>query len=172
MKSGKKVRTLTTLPPHSIVAEGFGRIDYADIFVVTIGNPESVDRITTRIFGVANWIKFLMKLRNRIVRIFGLSGEDGKAMEADYYPVGSKAVFFEVTARNENEIVMAEEEKHLNFRTSVVVERKGTETARVYMTTLVHYNNVWGRFYFFFVRPFHRVIVREQLKKAGELIRM
>ncbi len=172
MKPGKKVRKLTTLPPHSIAAEGFGKIDYADIFVVTIGNPDSVDKITTRIFAISSWIKFLMKLRNRIVRIFGLSGEDEKAMEADYYPVGSRAMFFEVTARNENEIVMAEDDKHLNFRTSVVVESNGTETACVYMTTLVHYNNVWGRFYFWFIKPFHRIIIREQLKKAGKLVSM
>jgi hypothetical protein len=51
---------------------------------------------------------------------------------------------------------------HLNFRVSVLIDRG---KSYIYTTTLVHYNNRWGKLYFFFVKPFHRIIVRSIMKR-------
>jgi hypothetical protein len=124
---------------------------------------ETVDEITTQIFRMPWWIIRLMKISNSIVGIFGLRpGKNENAKEAAYYPVGSKASYFTVTERNGNEIVMGEDDRHLYFRTSVLVDR---EQSFIYFTTIVRFHNIWGRIYFLPVKPFHRLIIKSLLKK-------
>lgn len=85
-----------------------------------------------------------------------------EANEQDYYPVGSKLMSFTVLTRNENEIVMGEDDKHLKFRTSVFVDR---EKSKVYLTTIVKFNNWLGKFYFIPVKLIHKILVKSQFKK-------
>ena len=60
---------------------------------------------------------------------------------------------------------MAENDKHLNFRTSIMIENvKDKNSIRLYLSTIVQYNNFWGRFYFMFVKPFHQLICKTMLK--------
>ena len=61
---------------------------------------------------------------------------------------------------------MAENDKHLNFRTSVLIDRK-EPLSHIYLTTIVKFNNIWGRLYFIPVKPFHRIIIKTLLKKAN-----
>jgi hypothetical protein len=122
-----------------------------------------VDEITTQIFKMPQWIMALMKIRNGIVKLFGLrTGENENVKEAVYYPVGSKAGYFTVTARNVNEIVMGEDDRHLYFRASVLIDR---EQSFIYLITIVRFHNVWGRIYFLPVKPFHRLIIKSLLKR-------
>jgi hypothetical protein len=57
---------------------------------------------------------------------------------------------------------MGEDDKHLNFRASVL---KDKTNGTVSLTTVVHYNNLWGRVYFFPVKPFHKIIMKALLKR-------
>lgn len=107
-----------------------------------------------------------MKIRNCIVGLFGLkAGNKQEANVADHYSTGSKAVYFTVTDRNDCEIIMAENDKHLNFRASVLINRNGTDS-KIYLTTIVRYNNFLGRLYFMSVKPFHSIIMKSILKRA------
>jgi hypothetical protein len=57
---------------------------------------------------------------------------------------------------------MGEDDKHLNFRASILHDKaEGT----IYLTTLVHFNNVWGRLYFLPVKPFHKIIMKTLLTR-------
>jgi len=160
-----KVVTLHAVPDMSIISEGFEKIDYCDTFQIVKSTTKNVDQVTTEVFRMMEIAKFLMKVRNSIVKVFGLDGvNEDEPQEAPYYPIGSRAVYFRVTDRNDNEIVMAEDDKHLNFRTSVLVERK-EDVSHIYLTTIVHYNNFFGKFYFFFVKPFHRLLLKAQMKR-------
>ena len=107
-----------------------------------------------------------MGIRNTVARLVGLRAGGYKKDNyiSDYYPVGSRAVYFAVIDRNDNEIVMAEKDKHLDFRVSVLVNRE-VDKATISLTTLVKYNNGLGRLYFFPVKPFHRIIVMSLLKR-------
>lgn len=107
-----------------------------------------------------------MDVRNAAVKVAGLeSGGNKKDINiSDFYPVGSRAVYFTVIDRNENEIIMAENDRHLNFRISVMTNREGNNVI-IYLTTLVQYHNLLGRLYFFPVKPFHRLIVISLLKR-------
>jgi hypothetical protein len=81
--------------------------------------------------------------------------------EKTFFPVGSRAGYFTVLDRNENEIVMGEKDKHLNFNTSVFIDR---ENAFIYLTTIVHFNNILGKAYFIPVKPFHKLIIKSSLR--------
>jgi len=74
---------------------------------------------------------------------------------------------FTVVSRNDHEIVMGEEDRHLVFRTSVLIT--GTSDASfVHVTTIVRFNNIWGRLYFLPVKPFHRLIVASSVSAVEE----
>ena len=161
-------RTLK-VPSESIIADGFGRVDYVDSYSVPVGRGESVDRLVTKIFcnGPA-WADKLMALRDAVVGCFGLktASKEGEQV-ADFYEVGERASLFTVVSRNDHEIVMGEEDRHLVFRTSVLIT--GTSDASfVHVTTIVRFNNIWGRLYFLPVKPFHRLIVASSVSAVEE----
>lgn len=161
----KKVTELSHIPEGSMILNGFGKINYWDTYQVQLSSKDySVDKITTDIFRAPKWMDKLMKMRNWIVKGFGLKTGDKIDNNETHYSLGSKAGYFTVFDRNENEIVMAENDKHLNFRTSVRVE-KHTESCFVYLSTLVQFNNIFGWLYFLPVKPIHRIMIPSLLKK-------
>jgi hypothetical protein len=161
----KKVVKLDNIPEKSLILNGFGKIDYSDTYKIQItSNDYSVDKITTDIFKTPKWVDNLMKFRDFIVKGFGLKTGDKNDIIEPYYQIGSKAVYFTVLDRNENEIVMGEDDKHLNFRTSIMLE-KDTISSLIYLSTIVEFNNFFGRLYFLPVKPFHQIIIKLLLKK-------
>jgi|SRR5690554_4468092 len=160
----KKVVKLDFVPEKSLILNGFGKIDYSDTYKIKItSNEYSVDKITTDIFKTPKWVDNLMK-----VKVFGLKTSDkNDNLIEPHYSVGSKAAYFTVLDRNKNEIVMAENDKHLNFRTSVMVE-KDAASGTIYLSTIVQFNNFFGWLYFLPVKPFHRIIIKSLLKKYAD----
>jgi hypothetical protein len=47
----------------------------------------------------------------------------------------------------------------------------GDGVQTVSTTTLVHFNNRWGRAYFFCIKPFHRLIVAGMMSRTARLLR-
>jgi len=157
----KKVISLDAIPNKSIISGGFKRIDYLDSYMIEKETTYTIDKLTTEVFRTPKWVNWLMKLRNSIVKLFGLK-TDETIQESDYYPIGARAMGFPVINRNDNEILMEEDDKHLIFRVSVLNDRK---ESKIYVTTIVHYNNIGGKIYFFPVKFFHSIIVKSQLRR-------
>jgi fructose-1,6-bisphosphatase/inositol monophosphatase family enzyme len=162
-----KIISSNKIPENSLAAGFFNHYDYCDSYKVKIDKDISVDRAATKIFGTRSWVDYLLEIRNKIVKVFGLR-TDVTLNIADYYPVGSKAVMFNVVARNENEILMSEKDKHLDFAVSVLLEKQAGGIF-VNVTTIVKYNMMLGRIYFTFVKPFHRYIVKSSVKNITVL---
>lgn len=166
------VVSLKNIPGNSIIGISFGKKDYSDTFKVRVKNPEnlSVDHIITKFFSsTPDWVNVLLGIRDSIVKVFGLkTGKDLNQIEIDknkVYKPGEKAVFFTVHSRNDNEVVLAEDDKHLNFRTSIMIEMEGSgNLTNVYCSTIVKYNNVGGSLYFTPVKPFHKAIIKTMLR--------
>ncbi len=159
------------IPKNSIINKSIKKLDYYDSYEITLLNKEnySIDYLTVRLFtSIPKWISVLLSIRDVIVEPFGL--KTGKVNSADVpdknvkYDAGSKIVLFTVLTRNENEIVFSEDDKHLYFRTSVLKENRDDGSQKIHLTTIVIYHNVFGKIYFFFVKPFHRLIMRTMLK--------
>jgi hypothetical protein len=152
-----------TIPENSIIIKGIDKFHYFDSYRINIDTNQNIDSILKKVFKLPLWVTNLMKVRNAIAGSFGLKTGLGKEEKYDTYQIGKRAVFFTVIDRNENEIVMGENDKHLYFRTSLMLET--VEIYKVlYLTTLVRYNNIWGRMYFIPVKPFHRLIMKTLLK--------
>jgi len=150
----KTVTRLTVIPENSVISNGFDRIDYFDTYRVIKSTSSSAEEIAAEIFKLPKWVNWLMNIRNSIVMIFGLKSNK-KTGEG-------QTTYFAVIEKNENEIVMGETDKHLDFRVSVFIDRANSF---IYLTTLVHFNNFLGRAYFFPVKPFHKIIVKSILKR-------
>lgn len=162
----QRVKKNDKVPDSSIILKDFGEVDYCDSYQIIMNTDNGLDNIITEIFKTPKWVNLLMKIRDSIVRIFGLKTGDVKDKNvASHYPIGSKAVLFTVVDRNDREVVMAEDDSHLNFRISVLMDRNETCTY-VYLTTIVKFNTIWGRIYFLPVKPFHQIIIKSLLKRA------
>ncbi len=144
----KKIQKCS-LPKESAVSQEFPKIDYLDAYQLSIHSEDDIDQITATIFKMPKWILTLLKMRNSIVKVFGL-----------------KTAPFALLNRTENEVIMGNDDKHLIFRVSVFAERKETECI-VTLTTIVHFHNIFGRFYFMLVKPFHKKIVQSCLKQLS-----
>lgn len=155
------------VPENSLISQDLWRFDYCDSFQIIENVNDTIDNITTRILIVPEWVDKLMRFRNSIVRLFGLKVGDKRDINiAEYYPIGSKAIYFTVIDRNNNEIVMAENDKHLNFRVSILIGRNDINS-NISFTTVVKFNNIFGRIYFLLIVPFHRLIVKSLLRRTA-----
>jgi len=149
------VTSLTTIPENSVIANGFGKIDYCDSYRVTNATNDTAKEIATKIFKQSKWEKWLFEIRDSIVGIFGLkTGKD--------IPEGQTISFFPIIEQHENEIVLGGNDKHINLKVSVFVDR---ENSFIYLTTIVHFNNFFGRLYFIPVKPFHKILVKSGFKR-------
>ena len=164
----------TELPKGSVLSKEMESYDYADSFQ---GNLNTSGSITTAEIGRAffssspQWGKKMFALRNTIVKIFGLkTGADHKKMQIpdDFNPeVGEQVGIFRIFDRTSNEIILGEDDQHLDFRVSLLYDQFQDETGvnSLTISTTVKYHNWLGVLYFLPVRPFHRLIVPVMLKK-------
>ena len=149
----KKILKLKTIPTNSLVLNGFEKVNYCDIYQIQKKTEENAEKISKEMLQMPKWVSILMKLRNRIVGVFGLK-TDKNTEKTD--------TFFSVIEKNETEIVMGEVDKHLDFRLSVL---KNNIENTVSLITAVHFNNKWGNIYFFIIKPFHKIILKATLKR-------
>jgi hypothetical protein len=148
----RKIIKLSTIPKKSLILNGFSKVDYYDSYQISAKTEKSAEEISKELLQLTGWTIALLKLRNSIVKVFGLKTETNKKQDT----------FFMLIEKNEDEIVMGEADKHLDFRASVMKNRLENTIS---LTTVVHFNNIWGRIYFFPVRPFHKIIMKALLKR-------
>ena len=148
-----------------------GNIDYIDSFSIEheqISNF-SIDYLTALLFMTEPpaWMKVLLKLRNSIAKIFGLKTGPSETQDSFdksiKFSTGEKIGLFPVIARIENEIILAESDKHLSFWASVMKHDNGFKKNQLKVTTVVQFNNILGKLYFIPVKPFHKIIVKNKI---------
>ena len=162
-------------PESSVLYPGREQFNYSDSFGGTFYDLENKIGIEDIVHGFAKplpgWIDCMMSVRDKIVWLFGLKTsekERRRNLQYNYrFVEGEKMGFFNFYSRTDNEVILGEDDKHLNFRVSLLLETLNPDTGkkRAIITTTVTYNNWIGPVYFFIVRPFHRMIVPMMLKK-------
>lgn len=145
--------------------------DYDDVFACELINKRKVtpDEIQIRTWGhTPGWFKALMNLRNALVHPFGLQGDNkldkSKSVEA-IIKHGERAGVMSLADRTEKETILLLSDKHLDAYCSAYVTTEGTTQLAMFIT-LVHFHNTLGKVYFFFIKPFHKMIVRSMLKSV------
>lgn len=115
------------------------------------------------------WMKAMLVVRNAVAKLFGLEaptvGEIMRPAARSEYRVGDKIGPWPIYFIAGNEIVAGRNNKHLDFRLSVLKVREGDVTS-VVVTTVCTVHNVFGRIYLFFIVPFHRAGVRTLMSNA------
>lgn len=156
------------LPADSLIRQ-FLPADYMDVVDCTVNSAScaSADDIQVAFWTTKpRWVNLLFKLRNWLVKPFGLKGDDdgdAGAMEASIRSGGSYRIM-SVSAKSANETVICLDDKHLKAYMSVYLSAPDGATKRVSVITLVHYHSWLGRAYFFFIRPFHYLVAKGMLK--------
>jgi len=158
--------TPVALPSQSAVTQVYQSVQLADAFAIRLPPGASHDPEVLARFMFANqpaWIGMLMRVRDAIVTAFGL--KTGKhlatlATSARLERVG----IFKIYSRNETEIVVGEDDSHLDFRVSVLCAN-----AELTVSTVVHCHNRLGRIYLLLIAPFHRLVVKASLRRAATI---
>jgi len=157
-----KVKVEST-PKTEGIRYALPQVNFTDTFSTT-NHLDSLKTVSKLVFGtMPKWVEFLMKLRNNIVKVFGLKTEKPEDFHSEF-KVGGYVGFFQIFSIQHNEIILGADDKHLNFRVSLYNSNENQFNIKV--TTLVEYNNRFGEIYMFIVRPFHHLIVKRMVKQA------
>lgn len=173
MPDGFNTAAPVALPLDSGLAHLYEPVHLADAFAIWLpaGAPSDPDVLARFIFSnQPAWIGGLMKVRDLLVAGLGLKTAKHLASLAD----GAKAArvgIFKVYSVSETEIILGEDDKHLDFRVSVLCTPRAAPEAnrRLVVSTVVQCHNRWGRGYIFLIAPFHRAVVKASLMRAARV---
>jgi hypothetical protein len=150
--------------------------DYSDCYdaeLVELKNTITINDVTKAFFSSApKQVHFLFELRNKIVSLFGLKtpskvNNRQEILNNSKFEVGNRFGLFTVFQKTENEIILGENDKHLDFRISLSLQKpieNSDSNKKVTIVTTVFYHNWFGRLYFLPVKPIHKLIVPAMLK--------
>jgi Protein of unknown function (DUF2867) len=161
------------LPTQSAVATIYKSMNLADAFAIQLPLGTSSDPDVLWRFLISqqpSWIGWLTNVRDAIVACFGLKTAKHLATlssEANADRIG----IFKVYRKSETEIVLGEDDKHLDFRLSVlrVPDLSPTLGGQLTVSTVVHCHNLLGRAYLLVIAPFHRQVVKASLRRAAHV---
>jgi Protein of unknown function (DUF2867) len=120
-------------PAESGVASWFRAADLVDAFAVPIDAADvtkGVDSLARSALGdPAPWIRLLLGLRDALVAGFGVktSQEVRRAAIADK---ADRIDFFRIRARSDRELILGEDDRHLDFRLSLLLRRQAGQLRR------------------------------------------
>lgn len=158
-------------PPNSSISDWLPDADLADAFAAELSpasESKGIDAIARSVFGHPSpWFRMLLSIRDAAVRPWGVKSSkqlrrQAIADETDHID------FFQVMARSETEIVLGENDRHLDFRASLLLRPKPDGVrAELVVTTVVRCHNAIGRIYLAAIAPFHRHVIRSKLSDAA-----
>jgi hypothetical protein len=172
-----RIDARTSIPePARLAAGHLQRRDYVDSYSLPLPSfAPTLDALVVQLLtDLPGWVVRMLRLRNRVVGVFGLQtgGPEGQLGHSEL-PLrpGGRVAFFPVVARDtddeHDEVLLAEDDKHLAFCVSGLCARDATGDLRFAFTTVVEFHNRFGRLYFLPVKPFHRLMMRALLRRLA-----
>ncbi|MCW7540454.1 DUF2867 domain-containing protein [Aquabacterium sp. A7-Y] len=142
----------------------------ADAFAIALppSATEDIEALARSALGnPAPWSRVLLALRDAAMTRFGV--KTSEQIRAKLSQDGVECIdFFRICSRSSRELVLGEDDVHLDFRASVLLQpRHGGPGHELVATTVVHCHNRLGRAYLALIAPFHRLIVRSTLSRAA-----
>ena len=139
------------LPPQSLLRKRVSGSDFLDCYSVSAeATPRRAAVVITDFPG---WAGFLLQIRRVVTAPFGLSQDGPDALD--------KVGPFPVESENDQELIAGFDDKHLDFRVSVL-----SIDSRIYLATWVHPHNFAGRVYLMTILPFHVLSARNGLARV------
>ena len=146
--------TKIELPPGSLL-EAYRRPgDFLDCYAVasTLAPRPAAEEIVQ----FPEWAQALVALRNIVTAPFGLYADGPDAAD--------KLGVFPVEQETETEIIAGFDDRHLDFRVSVMAH-----AGRVSLATWVRPHNFGGRLYLTLIMPFHIAISRDAVRRVAKI---
>jgi hypothetical protein len=160
------------VPAASALDRGLvANCDFHDSYRVPLSHPGlGMADIFFAVFGhTPFWMKTMLIVRNALARLAGLEAptvtEIMKPQVSDTYRVGDKIGPWLVFFVGDNEIIAGRDNRHMDFRLSVLKVADGT-AASVVVSTICSVHNLFGTIYLALIVPFHRAGVRALLSRA------
>ncbi|MEJ8857047.1 DUF2867 domain-containing protein [Variovorax robiniae] len=154
------------LPAEARVAPLYAGAFLADAFAIDLPPDAPRETLALARFALGNqapWIDRLMGMRDATVKLFGL--KTSGALRADTSP---RVEFFRIYETHDDEVVLGEDDRHLDFRLSMLQRPLASGGRELVATTVVHCHNLLGRNYIRLIAPFHRMVVRSTLERAAK----
>jgi len=132
-----------------------------------VAEPEALARFMFSQQAV--WVSALMTIREIFVGLFGLETSSRKLLGQTSLNRTGRIHYFNIYSSNELEVILGANDKHLDFRLSLLY-RKADEingnVPQLIISTVVNCHNTLGHIYLFVIAPFHRMVVRSGLRRS------
>lgn len=160
--------TRVPVPAATRVNGLYSSPDLADAYAIRLpetatADPEALARFLFA--GQPRWIAGLLRIRDFLVAGFGLKTARSLSVPRPGSP--PRIGIFRVYATHPDEVVLGEDDSHLDFRVSVLRQERGTAGVWLTVSTVVRCHNALGRCYIALIEPFHRAVVRATLARAA-----
>ncbi|MCM2475280.1 DUF2867 domain-containing protein [Rhizobium sp. CG5] len=134
--------------------------DWADCYRLRVAGHGLTAEAAARqvISGFPWWVDALMRIRNRIVGLFGL-----KPAAPDAGDGADMIAIFPIVRNTPSQVVLGFDDRHLDFRVVIDVADDGPDWQTVSVSTLVWRKILLGRLYIAVITPFHKLIVSTAL---------
>ena len=147
------------------------RADFSDAYSAPLRHPEAgAVEIFFAIF--ANrpvWMNLLLIARNKVAGFAGLetptTSEILNIEKRDRYFVGQKIGPWPIFFLGPDELIAGRDNKHMDFRLSIMKVRDGNGPS-VVVSTLCMVHNRFGRYYLSSITPFHKFGLRKLMVSA------
>lgn len=144
-----------------------GERDFLDCYSVELGEIDApIEEVVQRLFlDFPAWIQVLLDIRDFTVRLFGLKTTAGLPTDTRHrsdLKVGDYVNFFKVVSLEPEEIIVGEDDSHLDFR--IAIRKDQLPKRKLSLSTWVRPHNMLGRLYLQLILPFHILIVKSRLK--------
>jgi hypothetical protein len=160
------------IPIESLLREEAASSSFHDSYGVRLVRTDlDIVAICAAVFGhPPGWLKLLLHVRNKAVALIGLEAPTVHDINNAYfkraYTVGEKlGNLWPIFALNERELVAGRDNKHLDFRVSVI-RIPDAGGIRAVVTTVCKVHNLFGTIYLRAIVPFHKYSVQYLIADA------
>lgn len=164
------------IPAHSLIAVQAAHAGFRHCRAIIVQDAQqpAMGLFLRLMRGMPGWVDDLMALRNRLVRLLGLkdlgrlTAIDPARSPASYLP-GERVGIFTLLANTEDEVLLADCDRHLDVHIALMRRPLGEGRCEVLVSTVVRTHNWLGRLYMLPVAPFHRLIAPIALRRLRTL---
>lgn len=167
------VARAVAFPTHGAIGQLYAAPFLADAYAIGLpaGTATDAEVLARFIFSQQPaWIGVLMRVRDAIVARFGLKTGKQLASLGTGSGRARRIGIFKIYSSEAGEIVMGEDDKHLDFRVSVryAAGSAAAPGGQLVVATVVNCHNLLGRAYILVIAPIHRLVVKADLRRAAQ----
>jgi hypothetical protein len=163
--------TPVPFPAQCGIATLYQSPQLADAFAASLPHDASGDPEVLARFVLSSqpwWARKLMRTRDLVVARLGLKTAAKLIRTANGTGIRRVGIF-RIYSVSESEIILGEDDSHLDFRISLTCSHGAAPESKRVLTvaTVVHCHNWLGRAYIVAISPFHRMVVKGCLRRAA-----